>query len=149
MDATCHFERPVREFLTYLRIEAGLAPATLDAYGRDLNDLVAFLRPHRVAIPQGVTPQHLAEHLRDLHRSRDLQPSSIARHLTTLRVFFRFHKANGVIDDNPARLLEPPMRWKRLPGVLSPKKMRCLLDAPSPETGRRTVTKAEQQQSNA
>ncbi len=136
MDATCHSVQPVRDFLTYLRIEAGLAKATLDAYGRDLDDLVAFLRPLGVSIPEGVTPQHLVEHLRELHLERHLQPSSIARHLTTIRVFFRFHKANGLIEDNPARLLEPPTRWKRLPGVLSPRKMRQLLEAPSQRTGR-------------
>jgi len=136
MDATCHFERPVRDFLAYLRIEAGLAPATLDAYRRDLDDLTAFLRGRDIAAVRDVAPQHLADHLRALHRERGLQPSSIARHLTTLRVFFRFHRANGAIDDNPARLLEPPTRWKRLPGVLSPKKMRDLLAAPAPESGR-------------
>lgn len=136
MEVTRHSVQPVREFLTYLRIEAGLAPATLDAYGRDLDDLVAFLRPLGVSIPTGVTPQHLAEHLRELHVQRHLQPSSIARHLSTCRVFFRFHKANGLIEENPARFLEPPMRWKRLPGVLSPIKMRQLLETPSPGTGR-------------
>lgn len=136
MKATSHFARPVRDFLSYLRIEAGLAPATLDAYQRDLDDLLTFLGPDRVSIPEGVTPHHLAAHIRHLHRHRNLQPSSIARHLTTLRVFFRFHQANGAIEDNPARLLEPPTRWKRLPGVLSPNKMKKLLSAPHPDSGR-------------
>ncbi len=136
MDTRSPSVRPVREFLTYLRVEAGLAPATLDAYTRDLNDLVEYLRPGGVSIPEDVTPHHLAEHIRDLHRKRNLQPSSIARHLTTIRVFFRFHQANGAIDDNPARLLEPPTRWKRLPGVLSPRQMQRLLAATSEETGR-------------
>ncbi len=136
MAAKRHFVQPVRDFLAYLRIEAGLAPATLDAYSRDLDDMVAFLHPQQIPIPAGVTSHHLADHLRELHRRRGLQPSSIARHLTTIRVFFRFHQANGLIEENPANLLEPPTRWKRLPGVLSPKKMRTLLDAPSPESGR-------------
>ncbi|MCZ6834665.1 MAG: tyrosine recombinase XerD [Planctomycetota bacterium] len=136
MDKTCHFARPVRDFLAYLRIEAGLAPATLDAYRRDIDDLLKFIEPQGVEQIADVTPRHVVEHLRDLHRNRHLQPSSIARHLTTLRVFFRFHQANGKLEDNPARLLEPPTRWKRLPGVLSPRKMKILLGGPSPESGR-------------
>lgn len=130
------FDRPVRDFLAYLKVEAGLAPATLEAYGRDLRDLVAFLYSQSVSSVSAIAPQHLAQHLRDLHRVRGMQPSSIARHLATLRVFFRFLSANGEVEGDPARLLETPMRWKRLPGVLSPKQMKALLAAPAPETGR-------------
>ena len=128
MASSGHFAQPVRDFLTYLRVEAGLATATLDAYGRDLRDLVGALKARRVADPKRVTPNHLIEHVRALHRVRKLQPSSIARHLATIRVFFRFLKANGAIEDDPTRLLETPTRWKRLPGVLSPKQMRRLLE---------------------
>lgn len=136
MTTLCLFEIPVRDFLTYLRVEAGLAPATLEAYGRDLRDLTDHLADLNIEDARAVKPQHLAEHVRFLHRQRDLEPTSIARHLATLRVFFRFLLANRVITHDPTRLLETPTRWKRLPGVLSPKQMKMLLDAPSPEHGR-------------
>ena len=130
------FDEPVRSFLAYLRVEAGLAPATLEAYGGDLRDLVEELPSHNVAQLIQITPAVLAEHVRNLHRRRGLQPSSIARHLATFRVFFRFLLANKSIDDDPTRLLETPTRWKRLPGVLSPRQVKRLLAAPSPESGR-------------
>lgn len=136
MEQPCPFDEPVREFLTYLRVEAGLASATLEAYGRDLDDLRRDLRARRIGSPQQIKPDHLAEHLRGLHRKRRLQPTSIARHLATIRVFCRFLFANGLTKDNPARLLETPTRWKRLPGVLSPKNIKKLLAAPAPEHGR-------------
>lgn len=136
MEQPCPFDQPVREFLTYLRVEAGLASATLEAYGRDLDDLRRDLRARRIGSPQQIRPDHLAEHMRGLHRKRGLQPTSIARHLATIRVFFRFLFANGITKDNPARLLETPTRWKRLPGVLSPKNIKKLLAAPAPEHGR-------------
>ncbi len=132
----CPFAQSLREFLTYLRVEAALAPATLEAYGRDLADLVEDLRRDCVAGPQSVDPEHLAGHLRRLHQERKLQATSIARHLATLRVFFRFLAANGRIGENPARLLETPMRWRRLPGVLSPGRIKKLLAAPCPDHGR-------------
>jgi integrase/recombinase XerD len=136
MVSRCPFAEPVREFLAYLRIEAGLAAATLEAYGRDLRDLVDDLKSRGVSSISAVTAAHLVEHLKDLHRERGLQPSSIARHLATIRVFFRFLDANDRLLQDPARLLETPTRWKRLPGVLSPRQMRRLLDAPCPEHGR-------------
>lgn len=136
MDAPCPFAQPVREFLTYLKVEAGLAEATLEAYRRDLDDLIAFLRERSVANIGAVQPRDLSDHLRDLHRARKMQPSSIVRHLATLRVFFRYLEANGRIEANPSRLLERPTQWRRLPGVMSPKQMKMLLGAPSPEAGR-------------
>lgn len=130
------FAQPVRDFLTYLRVEAGLSPATLEAYGRDLRDLTDHLGELKIEHTAKVKPTHLAEHVRHLHRRRELEPTSIARHLATIRVFFRFLYANGAIKEDPTRLLETPTKWKRLPGVLSPKQMKSLLAAPDPDTGR-------------
>ncbi|MCI0363174.1 MAG: tyrosine recombinase XerD [Phycisphaerales bacterium] len=130
------FHLSTRDFFTYLRVEAGLAPATLQAYQRDLNDLIEHLSNIGIADPNNVTPHHLAEHVRHLHRQKQLEPTSIARHLAALRVFFRFLIANRFIDQDPTRFLETPTRWKRLPGVLSPKQMKSLLEAPDATSGR-------------
>ncbi|MCP3905328.1 MAG: tyrosine recombinase [Planctomycetes bacterium] len=136
MARDCPYDQPVRDFLNYLRIEAGLAAATLDAYAHDLSGLVADLVAWNVPDPAAASPADLARHVRSLHRDRGLQSSSIARHLATIRVFFRFLQANRVIEEDPARLLETPTRWKRVPGVLSPRRMKALLAAPSPAHGR-------------
>ena len=130
------FDRPVRDFLTYVRIEAGLAPATLEAYGRDLGDLVASFVSNGIDSIDAVEPNDVADHLRGLSRDRGLEPTSITRHLATARVFFRRLCANGRIKRDPARLLERPTKWKRMPGVMSPVKMRRLVEAPQPEHGR-------------
>lgn len=136
MDSPSRYAQQARDFLTYLRVEAGLADATLVAYRRDLNDLEATLRRRGIKDATAASAHDLAHHLRSLHQDRDMQPSSIVRHLATMRVFFRYLNANGLIEKSPTELLEPPTRWKRLPDVLSPKKIRALLDAPSPENGR-------------
>lgn len=131
-----HFDQPVREVLNWLRIEAGLSAATLEAYERDLNCLVEDLVQQGVDQPQDVTPRHLSDHLQHLHRDLDLQPSSISRHLSTIRTFFRFLEAEKRIDRNPASPLTPPTRWKRLPGVMTPRQMKALLEAADPGSGR-------------
>jgi len=136
MAEDCLYDQPVRDFLNYLRIEAGLARATLEAYAHDLSGLVTDLVAHGVSGPTAVTPADLAGHVRSLHRDHGLQSSSIARHLATIRVFFRFLKANRLIEEDPSRLLETPTRWKRVPGVLSPRQMKKLLAAPTPADGR-------------
>lgn len=133
---TSTFDQPVRDFLAFAKVEAGLAAATLEAYARDLDDLRRDLSANGLVRPQEVGPDDIACHLRRLSSERDMQPSSIARHLATIRVFFRWLDANGVIESDPARVLERPTRWKRLPGVLSPLKMRKLVEAPQPDHGR-------------
>jgi integrase/recombinase XerD len=129
------FSSAVGGFMAYLRVEAGLAPATLEAYGRDLRDLGRDLEGQGITTPAAVTPEALVEHVRGLHARNGLQPVSIARHLATIRVFFRFLAANGRLREDPTRLLESPTRWRRLPGVLSPIQMKKLLAAPAPEHG--------------
>jgi len=130
------FAQPVRDFLTWLRVEGGLSPATLSAYGSDLRDLGDDLRSNGIVDPNLVGPRDLACHGHALHRERGMQPSSIARHLSTIRVFFRWLEAERRIDRSPAGPLVPPTRWKRLPGVLTPKQMKILVEAASAGTGR-------------
>ena len=67
------FDQALKQFLTYLRVEAALAPATLEAYGRDLRDLVEDLCGDGVADASAATPEDLARHLRRLHRHRKLR----------------------------------------------------------------------------
>ncbi len=127
------FAPALRAFLAYIRIECGLAPATIAAYGRDLDDLVADLAARGVATPAATEPAHLVEHVRFLSRDRSLDPATIVRHVSTVRVFFRFLHASNLIPSNPARLLERPTKWRKLPGVISPAQMKKLIDAPSPD----------------
>ena len=131
-----NFDQPVRDFLAYLKVEAGLSQATLSAYASDLGTMVSFLNESGVTGPGEVDPRTLADHVQQLHRKRGLQPSSIARHLSTMRMFFRFLEATDVLSSNPTAPLITPTRWKRLPGVLSPSQMKKLLDAADETSGR-------------
>ena len=136
MAQTSGFDQPVRDFLTHLKVEAGLAAATLEAYGRDLHELTNWLSARGVTSPQDAQPDDLAEHIRHLSRERNLQASSIIRHLASIRVFFRWLAAMDRIDHDPARLLERPTQWKKVPGTLSTREMRNLVEAPGPDHGR-------------
>ncbi len=111
----------------------GLAAATIEAYGSDLDALSRSLDAAGRAALRDVTLDDLAAHLRRLRAERGMAASSITRHLATIRVFFRWLAANRRIERDPARLLERPARWRRLPGVLTPGEVRRVIEAPSPE----------------
>ena len=88
MATLSNYDQQVRDFFGYLRVEAGLSSATLDAYRSDLDLLRGDLLTEGVTCASDVTPAHLASHIRYLHRERRLQASSIARHLSTIRMLF-------------------------------------------------------------
>lgn len=123
-------------FLTFIRVECGLAPLTVEAYQRDLRELLHDLAAQQVAEPQEITPRHLAQHLQSLRADRNHKASTVTRHLATIRVFCRWLLATGRVDSNPSQFLDRPARARRLPGVLTERQMKALLDAPQPPTGK-------------
>jgi integrase/recombinase XerD len=125
------FERPVREFLSYCRIECGFAEATLAAYSADLRELWLWLRARGCRQWTELDLPTFSAHLRSLAQ-RGLATSSIARHVATLRVFGRFLHAHGLTPTNPAELLTQPRDWQILPDVLGPQAVQKLLASPQP-----------------
>jgi integrase/recombinase XerD len=123
---------PTAEFLGFCRIECGFAPATIEAYGADLAEFNLWLADVGCGELEAVDAQLLQRHLRHLHE-RGLKTSSIARHLATLRVYFRYLNSTGRIAHDPAAILLRPHDWRHLPGVLGVAAARELLAAPDPE----------------
>jgi integrase/recombinase XerD len=121
-----------RQFLVFLRVECGLSPNTLDAYGRDIASLLHELDGRGVRGPRQISARDLSRHLTALKTDRELEGSSVIRHLATVRVFCRWMVGRGFVAEDPATVLERPMRWKKLPGVLSPRQLKSLIEAPGP-----------------
>ncbi len=119
-------------FVAYLRVEVGASRHTLDAYARDLDTLLSDLAGQGIMDPVHTTPRHLSTHVASLRTARSLSPASVVRHLATIKVFYRWLRARGRMDNDPTELLERPHRWKSLPDVLSPRQLRDLLAAPQP-----------------
>lgn len=125
-------EAAVQTFLNHLRIEKGLSTNTILAYGRDLKKLVAFAEKKRLRL-RDVRHSDLVDFLGELYR-RKLDSRSIARHVVSLRQFFAFARAEGMIKTDPAILLETPKTWKKLPGFLSLEEVDRLLSLPDAST---------------
>lgn len=124
------FERTARAYLTYLRVECGLSDNTLDAYTRDLRALDETLAAKGVDDPADATPEQLVAHLANLKNDKGLDASSIARHLASIRMLYRFLESTQGLEHNPTEILERPTQWRKLPNVLSPEQMVRLVRAP-------------------
>lgn len=107
-----------------------MAKATLEAYTRDLTDLLTALARSGVQSPETISERHVVEHFQSLHGERGLSGATVTRHLASTRVFFRWMKAVGLIQRDPSQILERPTKWTRLPDVLSPRQMKALVESP-------------------
>ena len=122
----------VRDFLNYLTVEAGLAENTILAYGRDLNGFLEYCKSERISRLNRIKPVLIQNYMRNLARENK-DESSIKRCLVAVRMFLRFARLTGLIEDDFTAVLEGPKLWQKLPAVCSKPQVVNLLNAPSPD----------------
>jgi integrase/recombinase XerD len=115
----------VSSFLDYCRVEKGLATNTLEAYSRDLKAFAAFRK-----LENGIPDlEDLRLYLDSLYKT-GLGSRSIARHLATLRNFYRFLASDGKIEVDPTERLVAPKQWQNIPKFLNREQIERLLTTP-------------------
>jgi integrase/recombinase XerD len=115
-------------FTSYLQSECHLAGNTVAAYRRDLARFLRWLQGR--PLPQ-LAIQDLAQYPAWLLEHEHLAPSSVARHVISLKMFFRYLQLEGVLRDNLVELLGSPKLWHRVPQVLSVQMVERLFVAPT------------------
>lgn len=115
-------------FFDYVRTECHLSENTVSAYTRDMRRFLDWVGTRR--IPE-LTISELSDFVATL-KSSGLAPASIARHIVTLRMFFRYLQLEGILTDNLAELLGSQKLWQRIPEVLSPQMIERFLRSPRP-----------------
>ena len=101
MDKVSPFDHAAREFLTWARVETGLSPSTLEAYGRDLRYMKEYLVGAGVKSPDAVRMEHLAQHLQQLKRERGLDSSTSRGILHPCVFFFAGYKRKEKLSETP------------------------------------------------
>ncbi len=119
----------IAAFRSYMLSERGLSDNTVQAYGRDLERFTTWAVLVRFAEYQKPTLKDLARYVGFLH-DEALAPPSIARHLVSLKMFYRFLKMEERADAAAVDLLGSPKLWERVPEVLPPTAVEALIDAP-------------------
>jgi integrase/recombinase XerD len=110
-------ETIVRRYVRYLKLERNFSANTLEAYQRDLEKLLAYLKREdkHVTDVQLEDLQNFAAGLHDI----GIGPRSQCRILSGVRSFYRFLAVDGYRDDDPTELLESPTLGEHLPEVLT------------------------------
>ena len=122
----------IAAFLTHVRVERGLSANTVTAYRRDLVKFDDFAKRRKLTL-ESVSRDNLVEFLASLYRQK-LESRTVARHLVTLRNFFRFAQLQELIATDPSLNLESPKIRRSLPGYLRLEEIERLLAQPDDKT---------------
>ena len=129
----------IGDFLDYLTYERNVSINTITAYRDDLESFVAFLCDDYFTMGRDLVELRRVDHLTiraylaHLAR-RKLARSSIARHLSALRSFFKYLMRESAVEANPARGVATPKREKHLPSVMQTSDIALLLEQPDLST---------------
>jgi integrase/recombinase XerD len=122
----------VDDFLEHLVVDRGLAENTVESYARDLLAFHGFLAERGLELLDA-GPDVLTLYLAGL-KSRDMAPASLARTASSLRGLYGYLAAEGLLEEDPAALLENPRLGRRLPDVLTREEVAALLAVPDTAT---------------
>lgn len=117
----------IRDFITFCRMEKGLSRNSLEAYGRDLEDLRLFAEP---STGGGLPDEELLNTYINHMYSKKLTGRSISRHLSSIRNFFGFLVMEDRIQEDPTEHLSSPKQWSTIPRFLNREQIEKLIAAP-------------------
>lgn len=122
------WEKEIRAFEYYLKIERSLSPNSILAYQQDIEKLARFIQKEYPKIDPIDTR---IEHIRPfVHALAELEISEFthARILSGIKAFFKYLVYEDKMAENPAQLLEPPKLSRKLPETLSYQEIVQLLE---------------------
>jgi len=132
MQATVPPFRPlapsIQAYLNFCRVEKGLAANSLNSYHLDLKRLSENIDKPVTEIQA----PDLSRYVESLYGAR-MSARSIARHITTLRNFYRFLIHEGQLLEDPTEFLNQPRQWTTLPKYLNRDEIEGLIAAPPVE----------------
>ena len=117
---------PISAFLSFCRVEKGLAANSLDAYRRDLERFGQWMEQHGVALTSAGR-EELRQYVDSLYES-GLKGRSVARHITTIRNLYKHLLERDAVESDPTEFLRAPMIGSTLPKYLNHQQVDTLLE---------------------
>ena len=121
-------QKAVDEYLRVLR-QRNASPHTLKAYAGDLDSFAAHVGSRDWKKIDHIAIRGFLSHLYE----RGLSKTSVARSLAAVRSLYRWLAQEGVVEQNPAKLVSTPKLPKKLPRVPTIEEMNNVLDGAMPE----------------
>ena len=118
----------VADFLRHLR-ERNASPHTIKAYSGDLANFATYAGSRGWKSIDHIAIRGFLSQLYE----KGLGKTSVARALAAVRSLYRWLAREGVVEQNPAKLVSTPKLAKKLPRVPTIEEMNSVLDGQMPE----------------
>lgn len=123
-------DKYLSSFLDYLTVERGLSTNTLLSYRNDIGQFFKYCRQKNISEDRVLTQTTITLYLLHIRHSGKA-PSTVSRHMASIRAFCRFLLNENIIDQDPTSNFDSPRLKQRLPSVLTPQEVELLLSLPN------------------
>ena len=116
----------INEYINFISQVKNLSNNTANSYLRDLKKFSDFVEKLNISKYSEITDDICSAWIGDLF-TKNINPRSIQRHISSAKGFFKFLKKNNVVNSSPFELITAPKTANNLPEVLSPEDVEQLL----------------------
>lgn len=116
-------------FKQYMLIDRGSSSNTIESYQRDILKFMTFIETRHCDSLESIDAPLLKDYLKYLN-DEQLSVTTIRRHLSALRTYFKFLTREGFISVNPMITLESPKKPQRLPKSMNIDQVEQLIQSP-------------------
>ena len=121
-------ENLIEKFLGFLQNEKKLTKNTLESYKRDINNFIQFLNEKELTVIN-CENDAINDYIKKLEGEAKT-PSTISRHIASLRSFYQYLYDNRLVKNNPTKGVETPKIVRKEPAILSNTQVELLLEQP-------------------
>ena len=122
----------LKDYLSYLRVERGSSPRTIEAYTRDLEKYEAFLSERGIDVLDAKREDVVAFEWHIMEAG--FAPTSVKRCISVVKGACKFFVRENYTKINPASTVVSPKLAEKLPDVLSIEEVTRLLEQDFPAT---------------
>ena len=122
-----------QQYKSFLIFEQNLSSNSVDAYTRDVQRFLNYLKSLGVKSPLEATPKHISRLIQSLSEI-GLSANSVARNLSSIRGFYRFLIGENICENDPTQNIDRPKTARYLPSVLTYEEIKLILSIPDTST---------------
>ena len=117
-------EEDIVKFLDYIKDEKRLSQNTLESYQRDINQFKEYIDENKINYTEANNEDvvNYLDYLTDLNK----KPSTVSRHLASIRLFYQYLLRNKKVEEEPTRGIQSPKIEKKAPSILSSQEVSIL-----------------------
>ena len=117
------------DYITYLDVEEGFSPNTIEAYMHDVERYISYLTSREIHSPSQVKKEIVIDYIESL-RECGLSITSVSRNFFALRSYHLFLYHEQKVQHNPTEVIEVSPLKRKLPDVLNIEEVFRLLESP-------------------